>query len=358
MRNNPPLEPRDTTFDSEWNNVEEGASRWPEPIPAENYITTPPPELDIAISGLLCAASKLVIIGSSKSRKTWFANNLALCLATGRAFIGWSIPTPRRTLYLNLELPEDAFHERSHKIARVMKIDPDDVAGRLDFLHLRGRGVDIKNLNELPLSGYGVVIADPIYKLFSEKTDENSAGDWADFLRTIDEIIQTHKCSVILVHHDPKAKNPDLVNRGAGSGVLGRDADAGVLLDAHADNSDALVISSYARRFPSTEPFVVRWSDGVFDLAPDLRAVADSPFQKKQKERRGADDDDVVQQLLPTLKTSIAVDRLLSDIHDKYHLSEKRARRVVNLLIAECDFVRTHASKGRPAMLLPPSEEG
>ena len=352
----PPLKPRDTTFDGEWD-VKDGARRWPEPVPVENYMAIPPPDLDVVISGLLCAASKLVLIGSSKAKKTWFANGLAFCLATGRKFTSWSIPTPRRVLYLNLELSEDALHERSHKIAHTMGIEPGDISGRLDFLHLRGRGVNIKNLNELPLSGRDVVVVDPVYKLFAEGMDENSAGNWSDFLRVVDEVIQEYKCAIVLVHHDPKAKSPDLVNRGAGSGVLGRDADAGVLLDPHADDPNALVVSSYARRFSSTDPFVVRWRDGVFDLDPDLQAVIDSPFQRKLKERRGADDDDVVRQILPLLTTPITTDRLLSELYSKYHLGEKRARRIVNLLIDEHDCVRTHAGKGRPAMLLPPSKE-
>jgi hypothetical protein len=47
-----------------------------------------------------------------------------------------------------------------------MEIEPDEVAGRLDFMHLRGLGLNIGNLNALPLGGYGVVIVDPVYKLF------------------------------------------------------------------------------------------------------------------------------------------------------------------------------------------------
>ena len=350
----PPLGLRDTTFDGEWNDVEEGAGRWPEPVPAENYITTPPPELDVVVSGLLCAASKLVLIGSSKAKKTWFANNLAFCLAAGRRFVNWPIPTPRRVLCINLELTEDALHERSHKIARAMKIGPDDVAGRLDFLNLRGRGVDIRNLNTLPLFGYDVVIADPVYKLFSEKTDENSAGDWADFLRVVDEVIQEYKCAIVLVNHDPKSKSPDIVNRGAGSGVLGRDADAGVLLDAHADDPDALVVSSYVRRFARTAPFTVRWNDGAFDLAPDLQAIIDSPFQRKQKERRGANDDEIINELLQTIKKPISVNRLHADLRTDYSVGVNRSRRIVSLLCEEHDFTHTRAFRGQLAMLIPP----
>jgi hypothetical protein len=354
MSASPSLGPRDTTFENDELGVGENPGRWPEPTPAETYMTTPPPKRNALITGLLCHMAKLVIIGASKSKKTWLANLLAYCLATGRNFIGWPIPTPRKVLYCNLELTEDAFHERSYKVTQNMGIKPSEVAGRLDFLHLRGKGLNIKNLITLPLGDYEVVIVDPVYKLFSEGMDENAAGNWADFLRTIDEIIQAHNCSTILVHHDPKSKAADLVNRGAGSGVLGRDADAGILLDPHADDPDALVVSSYARRFAPTEPFCIRWADGPFDLAPDLKAITDSPFQRKQKERRGADDDEVIRQILPSLSEPIAMDRMLSNLHGRHHLGEKRARRIVNLLIDGYGYTRTHAGKGRPAMLLPP----
>ena len=106
-------------------------------------MTTLPPRLNVVITGLLYIMAKLVLIGSSKSKKTWLANLLAYCLATGRDFIGWPIPTPRRVLYLNLELTADAFHERSYKIAHSMGIEPSEIAARLDFLHLRGQGLNI-----------------------------------------------------------------------------------------------------------------------------------------------------------------------------------------------------------------------
>ncbi|MDR1534330.1 MAG: helicase RepA family protein [Planctomycetota bacterium] len=332
-------------------------TRWPSPVAAAEYAFHPPPNDDVIVENLFVAKSKTVIVGSSKSRKTWLSVMFTFCLASGRPFLNWAMPKPRRTLYLNLEMTGNAMHERVFAIAKRMDIQPDEIDDRLSFLNLRGSGFSIADLPELPLDGCEVLILDPVYKAFGEMMDENAAGAWADFLRTIDNVIENTGCSAVLVHHDPKRKADEIVNRGSGSGVLGRDADAILALDPHFDDPDALVVGVVKRRFRPEPAFCIRFDEGRFVLAPELSPTVASNIQRAFKERRGMSVNEIFDSLREELTAPIGVTKFLTDVQEKFNIGERRARDVVNLLCSEHGYTRTRTAKGKTAKLYPPGWE-
>ena len=50
-------------------------------------------------NGLLLDGTILLIVGPPKSKKTFFTQNMALSIAAGSEFAGFSIPKPRKVLY-------------------------------------------------------------------------------------------------------------------------------------------------------------------------------------------------------------------------------------------------------------------
>ena len=61
----------------------------------------------------------------------------------------------------------------------------------------------------------------------------------------------------------------DSIDRGAGSGVWSREADAIITMTKHEAGDDCLSIETTLRSFPKIEPFVVRWSLPLFVRAPE-----------------------------------------------------------------------------------------
>lgn len=97
---------------------------------AESFFTRELPEFDWIIYGLLAAgrdgerAFKGDIIAPSKCRKTFFAIQLGLSVASGRPICGYDVPKKRRVAYFNLELVAKGFQERLLKMSKAMCLDP------------------------------------------------------------------------------------------------------------------------------------------------------------------------------------------------------------------------------------------
>jgi len=238
---------------------------------------THPPEPDPILEGVFDAADKVPVIGSSKSRKTFFTLQLALALASakpGAVFLGFRISKRRRVFYVNLEIKGTHMHRRMYRLARNMGIDPDELKETL--LIANGRGTTVSNdwlaraaVNEMKAD---VIIIDPLYKML--RGDENKAEDMKPCLAAFDSLAESTGAAVMYVHHNPKGRagDRDVRDRGAGSGVLARDFDAALYLTDHSQGYDLLVLSALARNYPPVAPVSIEWKEGRFALsdAPPL----------------------------------------------------------------------------------------
>jgi RecA-family ATPase len=73
------------------------------------------PELKIILEGIYNQGAKMTVGGDSKAGKTWLLMHLALCIATGRDWLG--IKTYQgRILYVSCELQKQIFKRRGHHI--------------------------------------------------------------------------------------------------------------------------------------------------------------------------------------------------------------------------------------------------
>ncbi len=97
----------------------------------------PPPHNPIVVD-VFDVGAVVEILGPPKVRKSFYALQVALTFASGRTGPGLETVTARRVLLANLELTPEDMHRRTHRMARALRIDPDDVADRLHVLNLRG----------------------------------------------------------------------------------------------------------------------------------------------------------------------------------------------------------------------------
>lgn len=232
-------------------------------VDADDYITTSPPAVHPVIKDRFDVGDKILIVGSSKARKSFFALQLALSLATGRKFLDAFVPQPRKTLLMQLEIQDNHFHRRVNRMCEAF--DLDSLKGNLAIVNGRGAIKDMEAVsyyvNQVKPE---VLIIDPIYKLL--EGDENTAEAWRETLRGFDLICQKHKTAVIYVHHDAKGVPGlrSLIDRGSGSGIIGRDYDAMFALTNHRDELDTLVLEQLCRNYKSPEAQSIQWEDYKF----------------------------------------------------------------------------------------------
>lgn len=262
---------------------------FPPPVKLAQWLAKPMPQRPEVVRGLLRRGDKMTMAGSSKSKKTWFVSDLALCVSVGKSWMGFqTVKTP--VMFLNLELPEDSFHERMTRLCSALQIP--QAAADFTIWNLRGHKASIERL-DLALRDYpddfGLLVLDPLYKVLGGRV-ENAAEDVADLMNELEAIATRHSCALVVPAHFSKGNQSEKesIDRLSGSGVFSRDADAIVTMTAH-EEEDAFTVESILRSFPPIEPFVVRWEFPLFqrddDLDPaDLKKKAGRPSKTTKSE--------------------------------------------------------------------------
>lgn len=190
------------------------------------------PEL---IKGVFRANQKMMLSGASKSGKSFMLIELALCLASGRQWLGYPCQECK-VLYVNLEIAGSSFLKRVDDVSEAIGLDRGDWNLNFKILNLRGfhttlsqmRGALIgMALDEEADTGvpFSAIILDPIYKI--SNGEENSAKDVGLFCSQLDIIAKETGCAVIFSHHHSKGDqgHKNAQDRASGSGVFARDAD-------------------------------------------------------------------------------------------------------------------------------------
>ena len=187
------------------------------------------PDLDPElIQGILRVGHKMILSGPSKAGKSFLLMELAICIAEGIPWLGYSC-LKGRVLYVNLEIEQKSCEHRLDEIYRKMGLQ--ERSRNLDVWNLRGVACPMdeltpKLIRRAKSKHYIAVIIDPLYKVITG--DENSAEEMAKFFNLFDRVAHQLSCSVIYCHHHSKGNQgwKNAMDRASGSGVFGRDPDA------------------------------------------------------------------------------------------------------------------------------------
>jgi hypothetical protein len=235
---------------------------------ADCNVTTPK-EL---IIGLLHAASKLILGGSSKSKKTWVLIYLAIAVSQGISFLKWKCEAGK-VLFVNFEIHEGFFRKRIIDLCNALGINPNELSN-LDILTLRGTKLTpfeiiAKICEAIKQNGYVLIILDPIYKLSTGK-EENASKDVSTLLSLLDQIPVTN-AALVYSHHFSKGNQSlkESIDRISGSGVYSRDCDSLLTMTKH-ENEDCYTVDCVLRNHPEQDPFVVRWNFPLFVIDDNL----------------------------------------------------------------------------------------
>lgn len=255
-------------------------------VEAADYLEQEPPKPDPILDGCFERGDKVELISASKQKKTFFLLFKLLHLAIGRDFLGIKVPKRRRVLYINLELRDTWLHRRIRAACRLMGIHPDELRGWFVVLNARSRGAAVReHLVEIAeREGVDLVAVDPRYKLHLPGEAENAGEGLQGILDLLDLVAEAGP-AVLVVHHDPKGDGGDraIADRGSGSSWAGRDVDCRFCLSPQKDEPETgSVVSIMCRNYPPTADFSIRWWDGIFEPAPDLRPLPFTSYDRKK----------------------------------------------------------------------------
>ena len=187
------------------------------------------PEL---IEGVLREGCKMIITGQSKAGKTCLSQNLAICIAEGRPWLGEFPCAQGKVLYINLEVEEASLYRRFMAMYKAFGTQMSAEGGaNIIPWNLRGHAASMEKLAPKIIrrcrntGPYKAIIIDPLYKV--QQGDENSAEAICQFTNALDKIAHETGAAIIYDHHHPKGDaRENIIDRGSGSGVFARDADA------------------------------------------------------------------------------------------------------------------------------------
>jgi len=248
----------------------------------KNIVT--PPEL---IHGILYQGGKMSFNGPSKMGKTWSLLQLGISINAGLDWFGYKT-TESRVLFINPELQNFSFEKRIQSVAKGLG------ATLNNFDYISTRGKDLSSSQLLPLLNrrvkaghYGAIILDSIYKLYPDKTEENSSSDIGRFLYGLERLADKTGSAIIYSHHYSKGNQAHkaAIDRSSGAGAWGRDPDAIVSVTEH-EKENCYGVEFNLRDFKPVEPITVRVAfPNIFrDTSLDPKALKTTQYKAKYTE--------------------------------------------------------------------------
>ena len=156
--------------------------------------------------GLLPPQGILFVGGEPKVGKSLLVANLALSLAAGLDRTGFSIPTPRRVLVCQFELPIPQFVSRVATMRRVMN----SAADQNLFVDTRATGHLLnapQGLNHFLAAARAaaaeIIVLDPLYSTHDQ--DENDTRAMAALCQSLLRLREASRAALVVVHHVRKS---------------------------------------------------------------------------------------------------------------------------------------------------------
>ena len=170
----------------------------------ERQSPAPPPCL--VEPGLLPAQGILFIGGEPKVGKSLLVANLALSLAAGSDRLGFPVPTPRRVLVCQFELPIPQFVSRLATMRRAMgsAADQNLFVDTCATGHLLSAPQGLQHfLVAAQAAKAEIIVLDPLYSTHDQ--DENDTRAMAALCQSLLRLRQASGAALIVVHHVRKS---------------------------------------------------------------------------------------------------------------------------------------------------------
>ncbi|MCL2645416.1 MAG: AAA family ATPase [Phycisphaerales bacterium] len=247
----------------------------PQPLSVRALMSKYPNLRPPILHGLLREGETMNLISAPKAGKSWLATDLAICVATGRDWLGQFGCERGEVLILDNELHGETSANRIPKVANARGIPIDSYADHVHVENLRGRQQDVFSLatyfQALKPGRFKIIILDAFYRFMPRDMDENDNGTMANLYNHIDRYADLLRCSFVLIHHTTKGNQSgkSVTDVGAGAGSQSRATDTHMVLRPH-DEEDAVVLDAAVRSWPPVAPRCLRWSYPIWSPADEL----------------------------------------------------------------------------------------
>jgi hypothetical protein len=245
----------------------------------EQQSPSPPPCL--VEPGLLPAQGILFVGGEPKVGKSLLVANLALSLAAGVEGLGFPVPSPRRVLVCQFELPIPQFVNRLAIMRRVMG----PAADQNLFVDTRATGHLLSAPQGLQhfLAGARaaaaeIIILDPLYSTHDQ--DENDTRAMAALCQSLLRLREASRAALIVVHHVRKSIGRyEIGSAFRGSSALHAVGDSYLLLTRPAPQCNTVELRFQFRYAPPLQPRSLQLDSSTLWFsaagAPPLAVTAD-----------------------------------------------------------------------------------
>ena len=250
----------------------------------EQQPPTPPPSL--VEPGLLPAQGIWFVGGEPKVGKSLLVANLALALAAGSNRIGFPVPTPRRVLVCQFELPLPQFVNR----LLLMRRNLGPAADHHLLVDTRATGHLLsapQGLNHFVVAARAaaaeVIVLDPLYSTHDQ--DENDTRAMAALCQALLRLRDATHAALIVVHHVRKSITREEIGSAfRGSSALHAVGDTYMLLTRPSPQLPTLELRFQFRYSPPQPPRLLKldpqslWfsSAGSVAMTPKLRHKVDA----------------------------------------------------------------------------------
>lgn len=141
-----------------------------------------------------------MVYGDSEVGKSYFCLYMAVCLASGKPFLGYETPGKIKTLYLDYEDSEAIFNNRLLEICEGLELKKDDIADYVQIYRPQG---SIRDLSEI----VSKFVEEHKFELIIIDAGSNAAGGSpndeqkvVDMFNALEQIPATK----LIIHHEPK----------------------------------------------------------------------------------------------------------------------------------------------------------
>jgi hypothetical protein len=206
--------------------------------------------------GLLPPQGILFVGGEPKVGKSLLVANLALALAAGKDRAGFTVPTARRVLVCQFELPTPQFVARLATMRRQMGAAADHnlLVDTRAAGHLLSAPQGLNHfLQAARAAAAEVIVLDPLYSTHDQ--DENDTRAMAALCQSLLRLRDASQAALIVVHHVRKSAGRDEIGRAfRGSSALHAVGDSYLLLARPSPHLAATVELRFQFRYTSPLP--------------------------------------------------------------------------------------------------------